>query len=99
MQFYLQLWRNFHEQCLQKDRHARTLEFPEYTQNRIIVKVHACKQKTEIFVNVSLWSNLDLYPLPNLKYTVNVLYFTSNVCIKLGLIASFIKTVNAPLTP
>lgn len=96
MQFYLQLWRNFHEQCLQKDRHAQILEFPEYTQNEIIV---TGKQKIEIFVNLKFLFGLKYIYEPQKVYSINFLHFTSNVCIKLGLIASFIKTVNAPLTP
>lgn len=73
MQFYLQLWRNFHEQCLQKDRHAQILEFPEYTQNEIIV---TGKQKIEIFVNLKfLFGLIYIYKPPkSIKYKFSSFY-------------------------
>lgn len=73
MQFYLQLWRNFHEQCLQKDRHAQILEFPEYTQNEIIV---TGKQKIEIFVNLKfLFGLIYIYKPPkSIQYTFSSFY-------------------------
>lgn len=75
MQFYLQLWRNFHEQCLQKDRHAQILEFPEYTQNEIIV---TGKQKIEIFVNLKfLFGLIYMYiykPPKSIQYKFSSFY-------------------------
>lgn len=73
MQFYLQLWRNFHEQCLQKDRHAQILEFPEYTQNEIIV---TGKQKIEIFVNLKfLFGLIYIYKPPkSIQYKFSSFY-------------------------
>lgn len=73
MQFYLQLWRNFHEQCLQKDRHAQILEFPEYTQNEIIV---TGKQKIEIFVNLKfLFGLIYIYnPPKSIQYKFSSFY-------------------------